>query len=71
VNIGEVDPKFKGHPSLNYKTPMPDEVLMQLPRRSLAFEVPPEYVLRGRRSRPRLTVIRGAVANLSVHGRLS
>lgn len=46
VNIGEVDPKFKGHLSLNYKTPIPDEVLMQLPRRSLAFEVPPDYVLR-------------------------
>ncbi len=46
VDIGEVDPKFKGHLSLNYKTSIPDDVLAQLPARSLAFEVPPEYVLR-------------------------
>ena len=46
VDIGEVDPKFKGHLSLNYKTVIPDEVLAQLPARSLAFEVPPDYVLR-------------------------
>jgi hypothetical protein len=46
VNIGEIDPKFNGHLSLNYKTPIPDDVLIRLPRRSLAFEVPPEYVLR-------------------------
>lgn len=46
VDIGEVDPKFKGRLSLNYKTVIPDEVLAQLPARSLAFEVPPDYVLR-------------------------
>ena len=46
VNIGEVDPKFDGHLSLNYKTSIPADVLIRLPRRSLAFEVPPEYVLR-------------------------
>ncbi len=46
VDIGEVNPKFTGHLSLNYKTPIPDEVLTQLPRRSVAFEVPSEYVLR-------------------------
>ena len=46
VDIGEVDPKFDGHLSLNYKTPIPEDVLMRLPRRSLAFAVPPEYVLR-------------------------
>jgi hypothetical protein len=46
VNIGEVDPKFTGHLSLNYKTAIPEDVVMRLPRRSLAFEVPPEYVLR-------------------------
>lgn len=46
VDIAEVDPKFTGHLSLNYKTSIPDEVLMQLPRRSIAFAVPPEYVLR-------------------------
>jgi hypothetical protein len=46
VDIGEVDPKFNGHLSLNYKTSIPEDVLIRLPRRSLAFEVPPEYVLR-------------------------
>ena len=46
VNIGEVDPKFEGQLSLNYKTAIPEDVLMRVPRRSLAFEVPPEYVLR-------------------------
>ncbi len=46
VDIGQVDPKFDGHLSLNYKTDIGEDVLMRLPRRSLAFEVPPEYVLR-------------------------
>lgn len=46
VNIGEVDPRFSGHLSLNYKDAISDDVLMRLPRRSLAFDVPPEYVLR-------------------------
>ena len=46
ADIGEVDPKFTGHLSLNYKTSIPDEVLTRLPRRSVAFEVPPDYVLR-------------------------
>ncbi len=46
ANIGEVDPKFDGHLSLNYKTDIPEDVLIRLPRRSLAFAVPPEYVLR-------------------------
>ena len=35
-----------GHLSLHYKDSIPDDVLMQLPRTSLAFDVPPEYVLR-------------------------
>ncbi len=46
VDIGEVDPSFKGHLSLNYKTAIGEDVLSRLPNRSLAFEVPPEYVLR-------------------------
>ena len=46
VDIGQVDPKFDGHLSLNYKASIPQDVLMHLPRKSLAFEVPPEYVLR-------------------------
>jgi hypothetical protein len=46
ANIGEVDPRFEGHLSLNYKTEIPDDVVMRMPRRTLAFAVPPEYVLR-------------------------
>jgi hypothetical protein len=46
VDIAEVDPRFKGHLSLNYKAAISDDVLAQLPRTSLAFDVPPEYVLR-------------------------
>ena len=46
VDIAEVDPNFTGRLSLNYKTSIPVEVLMQVPRRSIAFDVPPEYVLR-------------------------
>jgi hypothetical protein len=46
ADIADVDPKFHGHLSLNYKTPIPDEVVARLPRTSLAFDVPPEYVLR-------------------------
>jgi hypothetical protein len=46
VNIAEVDQRFNGQLSLHYKDPIPEDVLMRLPRRSLAFDVPPEYVLR-------------------------
>lgn len=46
VDIAEVDPRFSGHLSLHYKDAIPEDVLMRLPRRSLAFDVPPEYVLR-------------------------
>ena len=37
---------FTGHLSLHYKLEIPDDVLDRLPRRSLAFDMPPEYVLR-------------------------
>lgn len=46
VNISAVDPRCEGQLSLQYKTPIPPEVLARLPRRSLAFDVPPEYVFR-------------------------
>ncbi|RDH74178.1 hypothetical protein DVS77_32960 [Mycolicibacterium moriokaense] len=46
VDVAEVDPKFEGHLSLNYKTTIPDDVMTRLPLRSLAFEVSPDYVLR-------------------------
>jgi len=46
VDINAVDPRCEGELSLQYKTPIPEDVLMRLPRRSLAFDVPPEYVFR-------------------------
>jgi hypothetical protein len=49
VDAGRVDPaypNFEGHLSLHYKVAIPGDVLTGLPRRSLAFDVPPEYVLR-------------------------
>src|SRR6478735_192105 len=46
VNVAEVDPRCTGHLSMHYKDALPEEVLMWLPRRSLAFDVPPEYVFR-------------------------
>jgi hypothetical protein len=46
ADVDELDPTFKGHLSLHYKLTLPGDVLAQLPRRSLAFDMPPEYVLR-------------------------
>jgi hypothetical protein len=46
VNMTGIDPRCEGQLSLHYKTPIPADVLMRLPRRSLAFDVPPEYVFR-------------------------
>ncbi len=46
VNVAEVDPRCTGHLSLHYKVDIAEDVLMRLPRRSLAFDVPPEYVFR-------------------------
>jgi hypothetical protein len=46
LDVGDVDPKFSGHLSLHYKATIPGDVLTGLPRRSLNFDVPPEYVLR-------------------------
>ena len=44
--MDELDETFSGHLSLQYKLDIPDEVLTKLPRRSLTFDMPPEYVLR-------------------------
>jgi hypothetical protein len=46
LDVAHVDPKFSGQLSLHYKDAIPDDVLARLPSRSLAFDVPPEYVFR-------------------------
>jgi hypothetical protein len=46
LDIGDVDPRFSGHLSLHYKATISGDVLTGLPRRTLTFAVPPEFVLR-------------------------
>lgn len=46
VDVAEVDQRCSGHLSMRYKDAIPRDVVMRLPRRSLAFDVPPEYVFR-------------------------
>ncbi|MGD1171581.1 hypothetical protein ACKUVQ_22435 [Mycobacterium seoulense] len=46
VDVGQVDPAFSGQLSLHYKTTIPESVLTAIPRRSLTFGVPREWVLR-------------------------
>lgn len=46
VDVSHVDPAFSGRLSLNYKTAIPEAVLTTIPRRSLSFSVPREWVLR-------------------------
>lgn len=46
LDVARVDQKFSGELSLHYKVAIPDDVLSALPRRSLAFDMPPEYVFR-------------------------
>ncbi|WP_156687485.1 hypothetical protein [Mycobacterium sp. Marseille-P9652] len=46
VDVSQVDPKFTGELSLHYKAAIPDDILEALPRRSLTFDMPPEYVFR-------------------------
>ncbi len=46
ADVSRVDPKFSGELSLHYKVTIPADVLSGLPRRSLAFDMPPEYVFR-------------------------
>ncbi len=46
VDIAAVDSRFSGELSMNYKVAIPEDVLTRIPRRSLSFAVPPEYVFR-------------------------
>lgn len=47
LDVAQVDPKFSGELSLHYKAAIPEaDVLSALPLRSLAFDVPAEYVYR-------------------------
>ncbi|WP_299562719.1 hypothetical protein [uncultured Mycolicibacterium sp.] len=46
ADLAAVDERFTGQLSLHYKDPVPESVLAQLPRRTLAFDVSPEYVFR-------------------------
>jgi hypothetical protein len=46
VDVAEVDPRCSGQLSLHYKDELSPDILARLPRRTLAFDVPPEYVFR-------------------------
>lgn len=46
LDVSEVDSRCNRHLSLTYKCEIPEDVLAQLPRRHLEFDVPPEYVFR-------------------------
>ncbi|MGV0605201.1 hypothetical protein [Mycolicibacterium sp. XJ1904] len=46
VDIAGVDSRFSGELSMHYKVSIPEDILSRLPRRSLSFDVPPEYVFR-------------------------
>jgi hypothetical protein len=46
IDTAAVDERFHGHLSLHFKDTIGEDVLAMLPRRSLAFDVPPEYVFR-------------------------
>ncbi len=46
IDVSKVDESFTGQLSLLYKIAIPGDVLTGLPRRSLNFDMPPEYVFR-------------------------
>jgi len=46
VDISQVDARCQGRLSLHYKTAIPEDVLIGLPTRTLAYSVPPEWVFR-------------------------
>lgn len=46
ADVAQIDGRCRGELSLHYKTAIPADVLAQLPRTSLAFDVGPEYVFR-------------------------
>ncbi|MBX9641018.1 MAG: hypothetical protein K2X97_15155 [Mycobacteriaceae bacterium] len=46
LDTAAVDERFHGHLSLHFKDTIDDDVLARLPRRSLSFDVPAEYVFR-------------------------
>lgn len=46
ADIAQIDPRCQGELSLHYKTDIPEDLLLGLPTRSLAYTVPPEWVFR-------------------------
>jgi hypothetical protein len=46
VDITKVDARCKGSLSLHYKVAIADDIVARLPRRSLAYDVTPEWVFR-------------------------
>ncbi|BBX19092.1 hypothetical protein CRI77_01140 [Mycolicibacterium duvalii] len=44
ADVSQIDARCEGELSLHYKHPIPADVLARLPRRSLTYDVPPEFV---------------------------
>lgn len=45
-DLAVVDPRFSGSLSFTYKVPLPSELLMRIPARTLSFDVLPKWVYR-------------------------
>ncbi|MBV8929545.1 MAG: hypothetical protein JO152_10520 [Mycobacteriaceae bacterium] len=56
IDLAHVDDRFHGRLQLRYKARLTEEELVQIPARTLAFGVSPEYVFHtlGVRAKPRL-----------------
>ena len=46
ADVADIDPRCSGELSLHYKEDIPQDVLARVPRTSLAFDAPPEFVFR-------------------------
>ncbi|OBK15624.1 hypothetical protein [Mycobacterium asiaticum] len=46
LDTAAVDARFRGHLSMHFKDAISEDVLAKLPRRTLSFDVPAEYVFR-------------------------
>jgi hypothetical protein len=46
ADIAQIDSRCRGELSLHYRTDIPEDLLLGLPTRSLAYSVPPEWVFR-------------------------
>ena len=46
LDVAQVDTRCSGRLSLHYKDPLSEDLLARLPRRTLSYDVPPEFIFR-------------------------